>query len=64
MRFKLKEIRLEKRMTQEDLAMKSGISRQTIVSIENASTVNVTFKTLVSLADALGVKVDQLFCPK
>jgi transcriptional regulator with XRE-family HTH domain len=51
-------------MTQEDLAMKSGISRQTIVSIENASTVNVTFKTLVSLADALGVKVDQLFCPK
>ena len=63
MTINLKEIRIEKRLTQEELAVKSGVSRQTIVSIENEPGYNVTYKTLTALADALNVTVDQLFLP-
>ena len=63
MNLNLKERRIEKRMTQEELAQKSNISRQTIVSIENDPQYNVTSKTLVSLAKALDITVDQLFLP-
>ncbi len=63
MTINLKEVRIEKRLTQEELAAKSGVSRQTIVAIENEPGYNVTYKTLTSLADALNVTVDQLFLP-
>lgn len=63
MNLNLKARRIEKRMTQEELAQKSKISRQTIISIENDEQYNVTTNTLVSLADALGITVDQLFLP-
>lgn len=48
-------------MTQEELAAKSGVSRQTIVSIENDATYNTTFNTLIKLADALETTVDKIF---
>ena len=63
MTINLKEVRIDKRLTQEELAVKSNISRQTIVAIENDPSYNVTYKTLTSLADALDVTVDQLFLP-
>lgn len=63
MTIKLKELRIEKRLTQEELAARSGVSRQTIISIENDPAYNVTYKTLTALADALGATVDQLFLP-
>lgn len=58
---KLKEAREEKRMTQEELALKSGVTRQTIISIETDPGYNPTFKTLVKLADALETTVDKIF---
>ena len=58
---KLKDAREEKRMTQEELALKSGVTRQTIISIETDPGYNPTFKTLVKLADALGTTVDKIF---
>lgn len=61
--IKLKEIRIEKRLTQEELAAKSNVSRQTIAAIENNPAYNVTYKTLIALADALEITVDQLFLP-
>lgn len=62
MGYKIKEIREAKRMTQEELAEKSGISRATISAMENGVDRNTTSKTLLSLARALGVTIDQIFC--
>lgn len=61
MGYKLKEVREEKRMTQEELAAKSGISRQTIIAIETDPAYNTTFNTLVKLSEALGTTIDALF---
>ena len=61
MGYRLREIREDRRMTQEELAAKSGVSRQTISSIETEPDYNTTFGTLVKLADALGTTVDRIF---
>ena len=58
---RLKEIREEKHMTQEELSSKSGVSRQTIISLETNQNYNVTIGTLTKLADALEITVDQFF---
>ena len=61
MGYKIKELRDAKRMTQEELAAKSGVSRTIISLLENNSTHSTSTKTLVKLATALGVTVDQIF---
>lgn len=61
MSFRVKEIREEKNMTQEELEKKSGISRQTISAIENGKAINVKSGTLIALADALETTVDAIF---
>lgn len=61
MGYKIKEIREARAMTQEELAEKSGISRVTISGLENGTERNTTSKTLVRIASALGVTVDQIF---
>lgn len=61
MGFKLKEVREEKRMTQEELAEKSGVSRQTIISIENDKTTDVKVSTLQKLASAMDTTVQEIF---
>ena len=62
MGYKIKEIRESLRMTQEELAEKSGVSRVTISAMENGVERNTTSKTLLSIARALGVTIDQIFC--
>lgn len=62
MNFKIKEKRIEKGMTQEELAEKSGISRASILSYENGTAKNITVKNLESIADALNCKIEELFC--
>lgn len=64
MGYRVKEIREQKKMTQEELEEKSGISRQTISAIENNRAGNVTVGTLMSLAKALGTTLDNLFFEK
>lgn len=59
----LREIRLKKRMSQGELAEKSGITRQTICTIERNPDYNASLKTMKQLADALGVPVKRLFLP-
>ena len=63
MGYRIKERREELRMTQEELAKKSGISRQTISSIETGKCENVLVGTLVSIANALDTTVDKIFLP-
>ena len=61
MKMRIKEIREEKKMTQEELENKSGISRQTISAIENGKTKDVKSGTLIAIAEALGTTLDDIF---
>ncbi len=61
MGYKIKEVREAKEMTQEELSEKSGVSRGTISALENGTMRNTTSKTLVKLAQALGVSIEQIF---
>ena len=61
MGYKLRATREAMRLTQDELAKKSGVSRQTIVAIETDESYNPTFNTLVKLAMALDTTVDQIF---
>lgn len=64
MGYRLKEIREEKNMTQEELEKKSGVSRQTISAIENNDKYQAKVGTLMALAEALETTVDNLFFAK
>lgn len=61
MGYKIKEVRESLKMTQEELAAKSGVSRGTISALENGTMRTTTTKTLVKLARGLGTSVDQIF---
>lgn len=60
---KIKSLRKEKEMTQEDLARKANIPYATLMKIENDTVENPTIKTVQKLAVALGVAVDNLLKP-
>ena len=64
MGIKIKERREELGMTQEELAQKSGVSRQTISSLETGKYENVLIGTLAAIATALGTTVDKIFYPE
>ncbi len=57
----LERLRREAQMTQTQLAEKSGVSRAVIVKIENGGIDGVLCKSLMRLANALNVKVAELF---
>ena len=61
MGYKIKALREAKKMSQEELSEKSGISRGTISALENGSARNTTSKTLLALAKALDTTVDNIF---
>lgn len=61
MGFKLKEMREKKRLSQEELAIKSGVSRSYISQLENGQIVNTTTDTLRKLAQALNCKISDIF---
>ena len=64
MGYKIRERREELQMTQEQLAEKSGVSRQTISSIETGKADNVLVSTLAAIAVALDTTVDKIFYPE
>lgn len=61
MGYKIKEIRLELRMSQEELSQKSGISRATISGLESGRITVTTTGTLVKIANAMGRNVSEIF---
>ena len=63
MKFKcnMKKRRQELKITQEELAEKSGGSRATISLMENGLGVNSKFETISKLAKALDSKIEDIF---
>lgn len=58
---KIKEIREQLGMSQEELAKQSGISRYLISKLENGEDVNITKKTMILLSKALNKAVSEVF---
>ena len=56
----LAKLRKEKGLTQEGLARKADISFHTLVKIENGGIKNPRIETVIKLARALGINIDDL----
>lgn len=61
MQNRVKEYREKQNMTQEDLAKKSDVSRNTISALENENNTNVTYAVMEKIAKALNKKVATIF---
>ena len=61
MKNRLKELRIERNMSQEELSELSGISRTTLSKIENNEEVNVNTRTIAKLAEVFNVKPSEIF---
>ena len=61
MGYNIKEVREERRMTQEELSAKSGVSRAIISGLESGKITSTTIKTLAKLAAALDTTIDNIF---
>ena len=61
MNNKLKELRLKQGLSQEELSIKSGVSRPTISMIETNSLDNIESKTMLKLATALNCDIGDIF---
>lgn len=61
MGIKIKDYRKKQSMTQEELSQKSGVSRSTIIALENGSKKNVNTATLLKIARALDTTVENIF---
>ena len=57
---RVKELRKARGLRQEDLAAALGVSRQTIIAIEN-NKYNASLELAIRLARFLGTPVEQLF---
>ena len=57
---KLKELRKKAGWSQQKLAEKAGLSYNTITKIEQGAATMPTIQTVVKIADAFGVSVDEL----
>jgi transcriptional regulator with XRE-family HTH domain len=60
MGYKIKEYRLQQKITQEELAEKAGVTRVTICNLENGTQNDVKVGNLKKIAAALGVEVAEL----
>ncbi|QPB60529.1 helix-turn-helix domain-containing protein [Enterococcus faecalis] len=62
-KVKIYDLRREKRMTQKELAEKTGITERTIINYENSieSLRNAKYATVEKIANALDVTVDNIF---
>ena len=61
MGYRIKEIRLELNMTQQELSRKSGVPKAIISGLESGRITVTTTDTLLKLANALGKKVSEFF---
>ena len=56
----LAKIRKQKGWSQEKLAQEAGISYNTLIKIERGGIKNPKIETVIKLANALGVSLDEL----
>lgn len=61
MQNRVKEYREKEDMTQEELAKKAEVSRNTISAIETGSNKNVTYEIMEKISKALNRKVATIF---
>ena len=61
MGIKIREARKAVGMSQKELAIRAGLSRQTLSAIENNEQKKPTVRTLEKIAEALGVTIDRIF---
>lgn len=61
MKNRVKEYREKYNMTQEELAEKSEVSRNTISNIETDADINITYKVMKKISNALNEKVAVIF---
>lgn len=62
--YRIMELRLQAGMTLDQLAEKSGVCRTTIYFLEKDQEHVAMTKTLLALAKALGVTINDLFLPQ
>ena len=60
MRNRIKQLRKEAGLRQEDMAKELGVSRQTIIAIENDK-YNPTLELAMKIAELLKFHVDEIF---
>jgi len=60
MKTRIKELREKSGLTQEDLARKVGVRRETVIYLEKGR-YNPSLKLAHDVARALGTKIDDLF---
>ena len=60
MRNKLREYRARQNLTQDDLAKKAGVTRQTIIAIENER-YNPSLELAFKLSKVFRTKIEDLF---
>jgi transcriptional regulator with XRE-family HTH domain len=58
--LKIRELRKQKKLTQEQLAIKAGVSYTTLTKMENGAIKNPSFETVVTIAKGLEVSLDVL----
>ena len=56
----IRRLRFDRNMTQEELALRTGVSRQTIMSIERGDT-NPSVLLAFKVAQALGFPITEVF---
>lgn len=61
MGYKIREFRNEIKMSQDELAKKSGVSRTIISGLESGTLTTITTDTLLKIAKALNRKVADIF---
>lgn len=61
MKYRIKELREKKGMSQEELSKKASVAREIISRLETGRSDTTTTKTLEKIADALDVKVTSIF---
>lgn len=59
--YKIKELREKQKISQEELATKSGVSRALISGLETGTVQETSTATLKKLATFFNVKVSELF---
>jgi len=57
---RLKELRKKSGWSQQKLAEKAGLSYNTITKIEQGAATKPTIQTMIKVADAFGISLDEL----
>jgi transcriptional regulator with XRE-family HTH domain len=56
----LKKLRKQRKLSQEELAKKAGVTYSTLIKLESGVNKNPTIKTIQQIATALEVTLDEL----